>query len=78
MPVVNRDGDIELVARFGHVDLDDAGVSGGTMNKKWYVGANWWATPRWKASLGYGNTDLERFGETGNTKILLARMQWIY
>ena len=48
------------------------------MKRKWYTGANWWATSRWKASLGYGNTDLERFGTTGNTKILLARLQWIH
>jgi phosphate-selective porin len=77
MPVAHRRGEIELVARVGRVDLDDAAVSGGTLDK-WYLGANWWATKRWKASLGYGNAGLERFGLDGNTKMLLARLQWIY
>lgn len=77
MPVAQRDGEVELVARVGRIDLDDALVSGGTL-EKWYFGANWWATKRWKASLGYGDADLERFGLDGNTKMLLARLQWIY
>jgi phosphate-selective porin OprO/OprP len=77
MPVTGRHGEVELVARIGRVDLDDAAVSGGTM-EKWYVGVNWWATKRWRATLGYGDTDLGRFGFDGNTKILLTRLQWIY
>lgn len=77
MPVTGRHGEVELVARIGRVDLDDAAVSGGTM-EKWYVGVNWWATKRWRATLGYGDTDLGRFGLDGNTKILLTRLQWIY
>lgn len=77
VPVERRRGEIEVVARFGRVDLDDGLVSGGTLDK-WYVGANWWATRRWKASLGYGDAELGRFGLVGDTKILLARMQWIY
>ena len=44
----------------------------------WWAGVNWWATRRIKASVGYGNIDLDRFGQTGNTKTLLTRMQWIY
>ncbi|HEX6999525.1 MAG TPA: porin [Gammaproteobacteria bacterium] len=77
IPVVDRRGQVELVARVGRVDLDDEPVSGGTLDK-WYLGVNWWATKRWKASLGYGDADLERFGLNGNTKILLARLQWIH
>src|SRR5262245_21969239 len=77
VPVPNRHGEIELVARFGRVDLVDAGVDGGKL-EKWYFGANWWATRRYKASLGYGDADLERAGLDGNTKMLLARIQWIY
>ena len=38
----------------------------------WWTGVNWWANNRWKASIGYGNIDLDRFGVTGNTKILLT------
>jgi len=77
MPAPKPIGEVELVARVGHVDLDDALVSGGTLDE-WYLGANWWATKRWKMSVGYGNADLERFGLDGTTKMLLFRMQWIH
>jgi phosphate-selective porin OprO/OprP len=70
-------GALELVARVGRVDLDDARAEGGTMDG-WWVAANWWATRRWKASLGYGNIDLERSGLEGNTETLLSRVQWIF
>jgi phosphate-selective porin len=59
------------------VDLDDANVRGGTMDG-WWAGVNWWATRRWKASVTYGNVDLERGGYDGNTKAWLYRLQWIY
>ena len=72
-----RWGAWEIIARYGHVDLDDQGVRGGTMDG-WWAGLNWWATRRWKASIGYGDIDLDRFGLQGNTKTLLSRIQWIY
>jgi phosphate-selective porin OprO/OprP len=72
-----RWGAVELIGRYGHVDLDDKTISGGTMDG-WWAGVNWWANNRWKASVGYGNIDLDRFGVTGNTKTLLTRLQWIY
>jgi phosphate-selective porin OprO and OprP len=77
VPVPHRRGEIELVARIGEADLDDGLVSGGTLDE-WYLGANWWATKRWKASLGYAKADLRRFDLEGNTKLLVARLQWIY
>jgi phosphate-selective porin OprO and OprP len=70
-------GAVELVARVGRVDLEDAAVDGGTMDG-WWLGVNWWATRRWKASIGYGNIDLDRFGIEGHTETLLSRIQWIY
>jgi len=72
-----RWGAWEIVGRYGHVDLDDAGVRGGTMDG-WWAGVNWWATQRWKSSVGYGDIDLDRFGVDGNTKTVLWRIQWIY
>jgi phosphate-selective porin OprO/OprP len=72
-----RWGAVELIGRYGHVDLDDKTVRGGTMDG-WWAGVNWWANNRCKASVGYGNIDLDRFGVTGNTKALLTRLQWIY
>ena len=64
------------IFRFGRVDLDDVEVHGGTM-WKWYLGLNWWATKRWKMSVGYGNISLDRFEMVGKTKQVLIRFQWI-
>ena len=65
------------VARVGRVDLADGRVDGGEMDG-WWLGMNWWATRRWKASIGYGNIDLDKGGITGNTDTWLGRIQWIY
>jgi phosphate-selective porin OprO and OprP len=72
-----RWGAVEVIGRYGRVDLDDRTVRGGSM-QGWWTGVNWWANNRWKASVGYGNIDLDRFGITGNTRTLLTRLQWIY
>jgi phosphate-selective porin OprO/OprP len=72
-----RWGAVELIGRFGRVDLTDEHVDGGVMDG-WWAGVNWWATRRFKASIGYGNVDLDRSGLNGNTKMLLSRLQWIY
>ena len=60
----------------GRVSLDGAAVRGGSM-EKWYAGVNWWATRRWKMSVGYGDIELDRFGVVGLTKQTLLRFQWI-
>jgi phosphate-selective porin len=72
-----RWGSVEVIGRYGHVDLEDRSVDGGTMDG-WWAGVNWWATRRLKMSIGYGDIDLDRFGTEGNTKTLLSRLQWIY
>jgi len=72
-----RWGAVEVIGRYGRVDLDNRTAAGGTMDG-WWAGVNWWATRRWKASVGYGDIDLDRFGTTGNTKTMLYRLQWIY
>ena len=69
-------GALEPFVWFGRVDLDDAGIRGGSM-EKWYVGLNWWATRRWKMSIGYGDIELDRFDVIGSTKQVLFRLQWI-
>jgi phosphate-selective porin OprO/OprP len=69
-------GALEPFVMFGRVDLDDAALSGGSM-EKWYVGLNWWATRRWKMSIGYGDIELDRFDALGTTNQVLLRMQWI-
>jgi phosphate-selective porin OprO/OprP len=70
-------GALEWVARLSRVDLDDGAVSGGRFTKS-YVGANWWATNRWKLGVGWGRTWLDAKGQTGVTDAVLARIQWVY
>ena len=73
----SRWGAVELVGRFGHLDIDDALVAGGGL-AKWYGGVNWWASRQWKFGMGYGLADLARFSTTGRTHLLMTRVQWIY
>ena len=72
-----RWGAVELLARYGRVNLRDNSIDGGVMDG-WWTGVNWWATNRFKASIGYGDIDLDKDGLVGNTKTLLSRVQWIY
>jgi phosphate-selective porin OprO/OprP len=79
VPVAPRGqrGAIELVARYSHVDLTDAAIDGGVLDK-WHIGANWWASRQWKAGVSYGDADLDKNEIRGNTEMLLFRMQWFY
>jgi phosphate-selective porin OprO/OprP len=72
-----RWGAPELVARYAMVDLSSGGIDGGRYDRV-EMGANWWATTRWKFGLLYGHVWLRRFGTTGQTDSLLTRLQWIY
>ena len=67
----------ELVVRYADVNLTDGLVDGGSFRRT-DLGLNWWATQRWKAGLHWGHVWLDRFGTTGETDTLLARIQWVY
>ncbi len=71
-----RWGAPELVVRVGRVDLDDASVTGGSLNQT-YLGLNWWATKRWKLGFGWGHTQLDRDDRKGHTDRFHLRLQWI-
>jgi phosphate-selective porin len=73
----NRTGAFELVARVSQLDLEDAAIAGGELDK-FYLGLNWWSSQQWKAGIGYGYADLDRDGLRGVTKMLLLRLQWAY
>ena len=72
----NDMGAVELIARYGNIDLDDKQVHGGRMSK-WMLGTNWWIDRDWKASISYGTSTLDRFNIEGETDIMLFRLQWI-
>jgi phosphate-selective porin len=73
----SRWGAVELVGRFSYVDLDDRLVHGGQL-KKWYAGANWWASRQWKLGLGYGNANLDKANTSGRTQMIHTRVQWMW
>jgi phosphate-selective porin OprO and OprP len=72
-----RFGAVELVGRYGYVDLADGLIDGGVLDH-WYLGVNWWTSAQWKIGVSYGNADLNRDDLRGNTHMLLCRMQWMY
>jgi phosphate-selective porin OprO/OprP len=72
-----RWGAPELMARYSAVDLDSAGVRGGSFDRL-EVGANWWATTRWKWGAVLGRTWSRQNGVGGRTDSLLLRGQWVY
>ena len=74
---MGRWGAFEVVGRFGLVDLNDALVSGGLLQKS-YAGLNWWANRRWRLSAGYGRARLGKLGTVGYTNQYFTRVQWIF
>lgn len=72
-----RWGAPELMARFSGVDLDSDLVKGGRFNR-FEVGANWWATTRWKWGVVAGRTWSRQNGTSGRTDSFLLRGQWVY
>ena len=76
-PIGHRWGHVELVGRYSHVDVTDAGVDGGVLDK-WTAGVSWWPNRRFRYTVSYGDADLDRQQVTGRTKMTLLRVQWIY
>ncbi|MBV8595598.1 MAG: hypothetical protein JOZ50_05035 [Candidatus Eremiobacteraeota bacterium] len=70
-------GAYEFVVQYSRVNLSDAGVSGGTQGLGW-VGFNWWQTPYWKYSLGYGTAGLTRFDSFGQMHRIQLRIQYLH
>lgn len=73
----SRFGAVEVVGRYGYLNLTDGSIDGGIMNH-WYFGANWWASRQWKFGLSYGNCSLDRDALTGNTDMMLCRLLFMY
>ena len=38
----------------------------------------WKVDAQWKLGLSYGYADLDKYELRGNTRMLLARLQWMY
>lgn len=61
----------EAAARFSHLDLDDAGVTGGRLDDV-TVGLNWYLNPNFRWMLDYVHADLEK---AGTSNAVLTRFQ---
>ena len=69
----------ELVVRYGRVDLNDGGITGGEFDLV-AVGVNWWATRRAKLGVNWQHVWLDPLanGSEGNSDIVIMRLQFVY
>ncbi len=67
----------EFVARLSRNDLDDGDIRGGRWTRA-SLGANWWATTRWRLGVNWGHVWLDRDGTKGQADLVLTRVQWVY
>jgi phosphate-selective porin len=72
----NAVGAVEFAGRLSRLDMDDAGVTGGTMTT-WYGGVNWWVGTSWRVSAGYVHSRLDRFGTRGTEHAIHTRIQFL-
>jgi len=57
-----RSGAVELGIRYSDLDLDDAGVAGGSTDA-WTFGVNWYMDAQTRLQVNYGTTDVRGVGE---------------
>lgn len=64
----------ELAYRCSYIDLNGVGVTGGNATDHTF-GVNWYLNPYARLMFNYVNSDLRRFGATGNMNIFETRAQ---
>ena len=64
----------EVAYRCSYVDLNSVGVTGGNATDHTF-GLNWYLNPYARLMFNYINSDLRRFGTTGNMSIFATRAQ---
>ncbi|QSX76294.1 porin [Lysobacter arenosi] len=69
-----RYGALELLARYSHLDLDDAGIAGGRQSD-WTLGANWYFSDYFKLQANYVDVDARRAGLDADPDIFEVRAQ---
>ena len=66
-------GELELSARFSHLDLTDGTIEGGEMSI-FSLGANWWLSRAFNTNLNFRTIRLDRYGLEGTSSGLAARI----
>ena len=64
----------ELAYRWSYLDLNSGAIAGGDVTDHTF-GVNWYLNPYTRLMLNYVNSDLRRFGLTGNMDIVETRFQ---
>ena len=64
----------EVAYRLSYLDLNGAGVTGGDVTDHTFA-VNWYLNPYTRLIFNYVNSDLRRFGVTGNMHIVETRFQ---
>jgi len=64
----------EIGYRFSTLDLDDTGIAGGNVSDH-TIGLTWYLNPYTRLMFNYVNSDLRRFGVTGNMNTFETRAQ---
>lgn len=67
-------GAVELVARYGHLNLNDHSVQGGRQDD-WTVGTNWYLTNHFKLAANYSHVDASYMGTKSSPKVVELRAQ---
>ena len=67
----------ELVARYGQVDLDDAGIAGGRLGE-WTLGANGYVGAHIKLQANLSQMHLRRAGDHRHTRAVQLRTQFFF
>lgn len=67
-------GAVELLARYSHIDLNDAGIDGGR-ESNWTLGANWYLGSHLKFQANYIHADARRGGNHVQPEVLQLRAQ---
>ncbi len=67
-------GAVELLARYSRIDLDDAGIAGGS-ETNWTLGANWYLNSYLKFQANYIHADARRGGSHVQPETLQLRAQ---
>lgn len=69
-----RFGAVELLARYGDLDLDDAGIAGGRQ-RDWTLGANWYLTTHFKFQANYVRVTADRATVSADPRVFELRAQ---